>query len=465
MHEQRGAPELTGRYQYATVLACERDMPETAHLPLDTTTTLPNGQLSNKLLHCSHPSAELGRKHKYNSRKSSTVALLLPHAGGPHADELSVSPEGPNLYHLHASAFRFWISLNLPSAVISSLTTNFSPNINTNTSTNNRLINKNAKLRPLHRVTHAVLLLPRDPCIAARLPTEPFAPTPSKLAALSRGGSSRSALESLQALSDALGGSSRVLATCQGIVSPSTVATAVETHGFPRIRAVVVPPPGGFMWDIPGDAGLSKRLRCSRSLLSQYSSSFLPKRSRKQVDKRKIARHVCFMSRQTRQRPGGKERGKLRNLDARFMASFVTALRAPLLLSPVLGLRESEDEATLKQASMDGVSVAGQLRFVNAECAVLVGVHGAGLTNALGLRRGTAVIELMPKGKNVHYFRNVAALMSDVEYDVVQVHTQRSELSNGAGEVDLMLDEDETDAVIRLVKTRLRQSLQKQGAV
>lgn len=65
-------------------------------------------------------------------------------------------------------------------------------------------------------------------------------------------------------------------------------------------------------------------------------------------------------------------------------------------------------------------SVAGQLRTVAAECGVLFGAHGAGLTAALGLRRRAAVVEVGARHVRPWYFVNVAALLGGVAYTRVR---------------------------------------------
>ena len=126
------------------------------------------------------------------------------------------------------------------------------------------------------------------------------------------------------------------------------------------------------------------------------------------------AKHICVVSRQERDR---------RNMAPDFLLKLLGRLGAPVLMTPRQSLRTNTSTTSNGvPILLDKSSITGQMRYVNQECAVLVGVHGAGLTNTLGLRPGTSVIELqsdpLPNDMIFQYFRNVAALMEDVDYTI-----------------------------------------------
>lgn len=441
-------------------------------------------QFQQELLLCnstlSQPVESTSTVSDLETPNGTTIALLLPHDGGSHADELPTSPEGPNLWHFHASAFQFWLALHLPRAIA------YAHKLNLRNSTES---NVNVSPPSIGTATHVLIMLPFNPCIAAQLSRTMFEVTPASLRMERARGASTSALESLQGLADAL--APRVFVACQKAATAKRIINGLHLAGYPPVKAVVVPPPGGFMWDLPSDTTLDSHMRennCSNSLLQQYADAIRTgykgtSRSMKKEqrnDKQKndklqqdvdkvqnsqlphsdpIATHVCFISRQVRSRPGGDDRGNLRNLEADFMRRLMIRLGGPIVLSFSSSLRD--DGARLIPAHLDSASISGQLRFVHAECAVIIGVHGAGLTNALGLTRGTAVIEMIMHGKSYYYFRNVAALLDDTTYDVVHVMGNQG-TESGVSEKDLYLDDDGLEKLVKLVRKRLDESLDKQ---
>lgn len=108
---------------------------------------------------------------------------------------------------------------------------------------------------------------------------------------------------------------------------------------------------------------------------------------------------------------------------------------------------------------LDKSSITGQMRYVNKECAILLGVHGAGLTNTLGLRPGTSVIELqsdpLPNDMIFQYFHNVAALMEDVDYTSFMI--QPGEEGKG------MYTDDVGQQLVEIIQTKLQDSMTRQA--
>ena len=127
----------------------------------------------------------------------------------------------------------------------------------------------------------------------------------------------------------------------------------------------------------------------------------------------------------------------------------------PLGLSASRHTQHSTTEPTPQQTLMNKISIAEQLQFVYEECAVLLSVHGAGLTNTLGQRPGTAVIELLSvTGPSYQYLRNLAQLLPHV------VDHNRVEHLNGTGrnnEKDLRYSDDKRfDQLHVLIEQKLQ---------
>lgn len=112
-----------------------------------------------------------------------------------------------------------------------------------------------------------------------------------------------------------------------------------------------------------------------------------------------------------------------RNLHWEFFTKEMLKLGTVLVLSPRLGLRD--ENTTSIPIRMDKAPISGQLQFVHEECAV-VGDAGAGLTNVIGMRKGTALIELNSDLQQYHYYQNLAALMDDVSHDEVRTYSNHS---------------------------------------
>ena len=123
-------------------------------------------------------------------------------------------------------------------------------------------------------------------------------------------------------------------------------------------------------------------------------------------------------------------------------------------MTPRTGLGTNSSNSNGVPIYLGNSSVSGQLRFVHQECAILLGVHGAGLTNALGLRPGTSIIELQASSSTYQYFRNIAALMYDVDYSVFVIEPIE--------EVNMYTDDEGLDKLTDLVEIKLQESITRQ---
>ena len=84
-------------------------------------------------------------------------------------------------------------------------------------------------------------------------------------------------------------------------------------------------------------------------------------------------------------------------------------------------LKEALPHAVVEVVQFEQLTFEQQLETVR-RTDVLVGVHGAGLTHALFLRPGSAIVEVLPEGFKHQGFRNTAQLMG---HDYVRTHASR----------------------------------------
>ena len=248
----------------------------------------------------------------------------------------------------------------------------------------------------------------------------------------------------VQLLSDMFGG--RLILARQLTTIGQLNAILHQSHAPSDIEMWISPPENGLMWELAWDASLSNDLRlCRNSMLLNYRNELLNALSSEDIPHIHIARHVCVVSRQERDR---------RNMTPEFMLRLLARLGGPLLMTPRTGLRTNTSTINGVPIYLGDSSVSGQLRFVHQECAILLGVHGAGLTNALGLRPGTSVIELQASSSTYQYFRNVAALIDDVDYSVFVIEPVE--------EVNMYTDDEGLDKLTALVELKLKESIARQ---
>lgn len=391
-------------------------------------------------------------------------AAVVEIPDGAWNDLLPTSNEGANLWHFHAALFRVWLSLRAIDAMVDHFHSK-------------RDVDKATTLR----TRDVILLLPDRALRKMKFPDtlNTLHVTDDTLLELHHVHRAlMSSVEGLQGIADALG--NRLFLSRKGITRVSLMNSLRKARFSTLIDAWVIPPHDGFLWDIAHDDTLSgKVVKCRNSLLQQYGNDLLYFSSRMPMSRnigtkpdlnssivrrqQTIAKHVCIVSRQSRDRPGSTEpRGNLRNLTPDTLLRILSRLSAPILLTPSLGLRGSDDVGDgnlgpmmhLFTGNMTQATVSEQMWYLHQECALILGVHGAGLTNAIGLRRGTAIVELMPKGKHFQYFRNIAALLDDTTYDVTFI-------GNGT-ERDLSMSEEEVRQLVSLVNDRTADSIRKQ---
>jgi hypothetical protein len=366
---------------------------------------------------CSSAHATDGGGHQ-----STDSTAILSLTGRTNSNE-AFPTTGVNLWHYHAAIFKLWAGLQLATTV--------------------------AKADGLKTPTWIVALMPATAWSLMGFDSSyhVFFPSPANLLNITTD-KTKYTIHGIQGLADVFGG--RLI-----LAHPETTIGELhkileQNHAPTDIEMWFSPPEDGLMWDLAWDESLSKSLRqCQNSILFQFRNDLLSAVS--SHEKPNIARHVCVVSRQGR---------GLRNLSPEFMLQLLGRLGGPLLLSPRTSLRTNTNTFDGVPLQLDMSSITGQLRFVHQECAVLLGVHGAGLTNALGLRQGTSVIELQTRSTSYQYFRNVAALMRDVDYSLVRI---RGSGRSGKEEVDMYDDEKGLQQLYDLVESKLHESISRQA--
>jgi hypothetical protein len=254
----------------------------------------------------------------------------------------------------------------------------------------------------------------------------------------------------VQLLSDVFGG--RVIMAKQEARIDELYTLLHQNNAPTNIGLWINPPDGGLMWDIAWDSNLSTQLTdCKHSMLLHYRNSLLNSvvTSSSIND---VAKHICVVSRQERDR---------RNMAPDFLLKLLGHLGAPVLMTPRQSLRTNTSTTSNGvPILLDKSSITGQMCYVNQECAVLLGVHGAGLTNTLGLRPGTSIIELqsdpLPNDMIFQYFRNVAALMEDVDYTMFIIQPGE----DGKG---MYTDDEGLQQLVEIIQTKLHDSMSRQA--
>ena len=343
----------------------------------------------------------------------------------------------PNLWHGHAAFYMMWVGLQIAKNIVKS--------------NNNRLL-----MKPPEWI---VALIPSKTWSGVGLDNNldgdsyyhnVFFPSIDNL----RTNVTMDMQPAVQLLSDVFGG--RVILAKQE-ATIDELYTILHQNNAPTNIGLWInppgPPAGGLMWDIAWDSNLSTQLTdCKHSMLLHYRNSLLNSAVTSSSSINDEAKHICVVSRQERDR---------RNMAPDFLLKLLGRLGAPVLMTPRQSLRTNTSTTSNGvPILLDKSSITGQMRYVNQECAVLVGVHGAGLTNTLGLRPGTSVIELqsdpLPNDMIFQYFRNVAALMEDVDYTMFII--QPGEEGKGMYTDDMGLQQ-----LVEIIQTKLHDSMTRQA--
>jgi hypothetical protein len=369
-------------------------------------------------------------KKNYSVTKRTVILSLLEDSKWNEA----ISSNPINLWHYHAATFRFWAGLQIGFKVAKSFGIPIDPD-----------------------QTWVVLLVPRDmwSILPISRQVNVFVLSPTNLMKISSHSSERYALHGLQGLSDVLGG--KLVLVQHPTTTLVELKQTLESIDAPiDISLWITPPEEGLLWDLAWDQRLSQQGplasgKCHNSLLMQYRRDIVRsiQSKKSKILRRSQPRHVCVVSRQGR---------GLRSLSPAFMLKLLDRLGAPMLLSPHTSLRRlnssSPDESTYF-LRVEKSSISEQVIWIYEECAVLVGVHGAGLINALGLRPGTSIVELQTKDTTYQYFRNVAALLKDVDYTLFRIQGSGADKSQ---EFEMYADDNDLQLLYDIIQTKLLKS-------
>lgn len=269
-----------------------------------------------------------------------------------------------------------------------------------------------------------------------------------------------SSLAGIQGIHDGLHVQSKVV-----IARYSTTATelynVLTEHGMNARPAAWVKPvhPTFLMWmlerkDLEGELD-----QCKDSVYAQYATHLLnsvPIRRRAHR-----AAHVCLVSRQLRAKANAEQPFLSRNLVPQAFLELVKRLSSPIVLSPHIFVRDGGAEPV--PSDLQHSSVTGQMRFVHQECAVLVGVHGAGLSNLFGMRPGTHVIEFV-SAFNYTIYKNTALLMNNVSYTRIMFDAELVSRDHHH-EANFTLPQDKLVKAVEVINKALKESLVRQDVL
>lgn len=311
---------------------------------------------------------------------------------------------GLNLWHFHVDYFPLWLAIRRVEVTAHLLLKN-------ETFLNMTGVVFPDKLKP---VVDLVFVFPdgelrrfQDPAM-----TTPVVYNGSNALQLHKKGGKFSALAGVQGIHDGLDPQSKVILTQYSTSVKDLQSVLREQQLNPRPVAWLKPTtPTLLLWTLERQDLEGQLDQCKDSILDQYSKHLL--NSVPIRHKTRHASHICFVSRQLRAMAGSDQPILSRNLMADVFLEVIKRLSAPIVLSPHIFVRDGGADPVPSQLQQS--SVTGQMRFVYQECGVLVGVHGAGLSNLFGLRPGAHLIEFV-SGFNYTIFKNSALLLNNVSY-------------------------------------------------
>lgn len=356
---------------------------------------------------------------------------------------------GLNLWHFHVDYFPLWLAIRRLEVTAHLLMKN-------ETFTKMKGVVFPDRMKPIIDI---VFVFPDSELkrFQADYITTPVVYNGSNALDLHENGGKYSSLAGIQGIHDGLHPQSKVIIARYSTTTEELQKVLREEQLNPRPAAWVRPSlPTYLMWmlerrDLEGEID-----QCKDSVFAQYSTQLLNSIPIRHKTRR--ATHVCFVSRQLRAVAGAAQPFASRNLVPDVFLEIVKRLSAPIVLSPHIFVRDGG--ANPIPTHLQQSSVTGQMRFVHQECAVLVGVHGAGLANLFGLRRGAHLIEFVSEF-NYTIFKNSALLLNNVSY--TRVFFEADLLNRDYHlEVNFRLPEEKLVTVIDVINKALKDSSAKQ---
>lgn len=360
---------------------------------------------------------------------------------------------GINIWHFHAQFFPMWLSIRLADSSISMLK-------NQNLTTEHGVLQPDTLEPPLD----IVILFPtitwerfnRDESETGA--SKPFLVTTEKLFELrDKRRANPTSVAGLQALMDGIEGS--LVVGSHNTTTGELFKVLRESEMEPRGNVWIRPPSrSNFLWlleryDLEETIGNG----CQNSMISDYVRPFINSVPVKYPPK--LARHVCFISRQMREHANvPNPKVKSRNLTPDVFLALMKRISSPIVISPHISLRNASADGL--PLYLEESSLTGQMRFIHYECAVVVGVHGAGLGHVLGMKPGSHLIEFQA-WQNYTIFKNSALLLNNVTYSKFSMNSTIVNKDTNH-EADFTIGEEHLEDLIALIHDELDDSIRRQ---
>lgn len=262
-------------------------------------------------------------------------------------------------------------------------------------------------------------------------------------------------LAGLQTIQDGFPRGSRIMAATYSMTVEKIQAALIE-HGMNHRPKVYFRPPhrGTLLWKLANPGSVKLGTHCSDSVLRRYVNDLL---SSVNIEYDKVAKHVCLVSRQIRTKPEHQHRdhhmaAANRNLMPHVYETFLRRLPSLLVLQFNQELRNpNENELTNRS------SITGQMRLVRNKCAVMVGVHGAGLTHVFAMRPGTHLVEFQGYFE-YSIFRNSASLLPNVSHEVIRMNSTVTD-ERHYREANFTTTNDKLESIVQVITQRLSESI------
>lgn len=392
---------------------------------------------------------------------------------------------GLNVFHFHAQFFPIWLSLRLVEASAFLMRRRFELHPGEKEVYPPRLLTAGGQGKSID----TVLILPDwiwfrfsnqststtgDVRIAQPIVLEPHG---ANIRTLLAGGAFEQTLAGLQAMQDGMSYGAKIMIATKSM-SVHAIQTALTRHSMNHRPAAFFPQPdrGSMLWELRLRDFVFDMRRCHDSVLQKYTIHLLRSASSNihtvssrssrtdtgESNAEKIAPSVCLLSRQPKlTKSWERKRPVSRNLMPDVYNEFVRRFRSVAVLQFQLGLRGNTSIDEMDEVSMNRSSITGQMRTVRRTCAVLVGVHGAGLTHLISMREGTHVVEIQGFFKH-DMFERMAKLVNNVSHTTVHLNSTVVDMHR-LHEVNVTGSPQQIDHIVQLVNEKLDDSLKQQA--
>lgn len=417
------------------------------------------------------------------SDRRATLVITFPDGASEIDDLLAESVvRGINLFHFHAQFFTIWLGLRLVEVSALLMRRRF-------------LLQPGGKVYPSSLFTadgnkkaiDVILILPdwtwfrfsnQSAKISSNGRVQPIVLESggANIDALLADGAFEQTLAGLQAIQDGMPTGTKLMIATK-TMSVHTIHTALARYDMNHRPYALFRQPdrGSMMWELRLRDFVFDMSRCRDSILQKYAkhllrsasherptfSSVSPNLAASRSNSNDIARSICLLSRQGKHTsPWERKRPLSRNLTPDVFNQFVKRFRSVLVLKFELGLRRITKNDRTDEVSINKSSITGQMRAVRRNCAVLVGVHGAGLSHLIALREGTSVVEIQAFFKH-QMFARMAMLMNNVSHTTVYLNSTVVDMHR-SHEVNITGSQTQIDNIVNLVNGKLDYSQKQQ---